>query len=156
MYKLKVKIKKLHQDAVIPKYATNGSAGFDFHALEDVNIYPGASTVVKTGISMEIPSGYEIQVRPRSGLSAKTGIRIANSPGTIDEDFRGEIGIIVENTHIITNPVVGQQIEFKPFQIKKGDRIAQGVLCPVFQAEFVEEELGDTERGQGGFGHSGV
>ena len=145
MEKLKVKIKKLHEEAVVPKYATKGSAGFDFHALEDVEIYGNQTLLIKTGISVEIPEGFEIQVRPRSGLSLKTKLRIVNSPGTIDSDFRGEICIIMENTNTLF-------VE----KIKKGDRIAQGVLCPVFQAKFVEEELEDTERSSGAFGSTGV
>ena len=143
---VRVKIKKLHQDAVIPQYQTKGAAGFDFHAIEDMEISPRQTVLVKTGLSMEIPEGYELQVRPRSGMSLKTKIRVANAPGTVDSDYRGEICIIMEN--------IGMLASF-PYQIKKGDRIAQGVICPVYQAAFIEEELSETERGEGGFGSSG-
>ena len=141
--KLRVKIKKLSENAIIPQYQTNGAAGFDFHAIEDMEIDPRKTALVKTGLSMEIPEGYELQVRPRSGMSLKTKMRVANSPGTIDSDYRGEICIIMENIGLLGS---------LPFQIKKGDRIAQGVLCPVYQAVFIEDELNETERGEGGFG----
>ena len=143
---LRVKIKKLHQDAVIPQYQTTGAAGFDFHAIEDMEIPTRKTVLVKTGLSMEIPEGYELQVRPRSGMSLKTKMRIANSPGTIDSDYRGEICIIMENMGMLGA---------LPYDIKKGDRIAQGVICPVFQATFIEDELNESERGEKGFGSSG-
>ena len=143
---LRVKIKKLHKDAVIPQYQTTGAAGFDFHAIEDMEIATRQTVLVKTGLSMEIPEGYELQVRPRSGMSLKTKMRIANAPGTVDSDYRGEICIIMENMGMLGG---------LPYDIKKGDRIAQGVICPVFQATFIEDELSDTERGEGGFGSSG-
>ena len=130
--KLRVKIKKLSPEAIIPQYQTTGAAGFDFHAIEDVEINPRKTVLVKTGLSMEIPEGYELQVRPRSGMSFKTKMRVANSPGTIDSDYRGEICIIMEN--------IGMLASF-PYEIKKGDR-----------ATVIEEELSETERGEGGFG----
>lgn len=143
-----VKIKKLHPDAIVPTYGTEGAAGFDFYALEDVMIRPSEIKLIKTGIAMEIPLGYEVQVRPRSGMSLKTYFRVANAPGTIDCDYRGECNIIGEN---IDCRVYGRKIS-----IKKGDRIAQGVLKRAPQAEFqVVEELSDTKRGQGGFGSTG-
>ena len=140
---MRIKIKKLSQDAVIPQYQTTGAAGFDFHAIEDMEIDPRRTVLVKTGLSMEIPEGYELQVRPRSGMSLKTKMRVANSPGTIDSDYRGEICIIMENMGMLGS---------LPFLIKKGDRIAQGVICPVVRGIFIEDELSDTERGEGGFG----
>ena len=140
---MRIKIKKLSQDAVIPQYQTTGAAGFDFHAIEDMEIFPRQTVLVKTGLSMEIPEGYELQVRPRSGMSLKTKMRVANSPGTIDSDYRGEICIIMENMGMLGS---------LPYEIKKGDRVAQGVICPVYQATFIEDELSDTERGEGGFG----
>jgi dUTP pyrophosphatase len=145
--KVRVKIKKLHEDAVIPQYQTTGAAGFDFHAIEDMEIPTRKIVLVKTGLSMEIPEGYELQVRPRSGMSLKTKMRIANSPGTIDSDYRGEICIIMENMGMLGA---------LPYDIKKGDRIAQGVVCPVYQAVFVEDELSETERGEKGFGSTNV
>lgn len=149
---MKVKIKKLHPDAVIPKYATPGAAGFDLVALEDVEILPGCTRLVKTGLSVEIPTGYELQVRPRSGTSLKTALRVANAPGTVDSDYRGEVCVIMSNTNIYQ----GIDYKAKVEHIKKGDRIAQGVICPVFQAEFeVVEDLSVTDRGAGGFGSTG-
>jgi dUTP pyrophosphatase len=148
---MKVKIKKLHPDAVVPKYATEGSAGFDLVALENVIIYQGETLLIKTGLSVEIPMGYELQIRPRSGTSLKTPLRVANSPGTVDSDYRGEICVIMTNT----DPLVpGYATE--RFFILKGERIAQGVICPIVQAEFeVVEELSSTDRGAGGFGSTG-
>ena len=144
-YKVNLKIKKLNDEAVIPEYQTKGAAGFDFHSTVNDIIMPGDTVLIGTGLAFGIPDGFEIQVRPRSGLSAKTGLRVANSPGTIDMDFLGEVKIILTNTGHI------------PQQIRKGDRIAQGVLCPVHQAVFeVTEDLGSTERGDKGFGSSGV
>lgn len=146
---MKIKIKKLHQDATIPMYATSGSAGFDFHSIEDVNIYPGQTIAIKTGLSFEIPIGYELQVRPRSGLSLKTNLRISNSPGTIDSDYRGEVCIIVDNIDFSSETKAS-------YEIKKGDRIAQGVICPIQQVEFEEvDELNKTNRGESGFGSTG-
>jgi len=148
--KVQVKIRKLRSDAIIPEYKTIGSAGFDFHLssfvyTEDITIIPNETVALPTGLAMEIPEGYEVQVRPRSGLSLTTKLRIANSPGSLDSDFRGEIQIIMEN--------IGE----KNITIHYGDRIAQGVLNKVPQAEFiVVDKLSDTARGSGGFGHTGV
>jgi len=158
---MKIRIKKLHEDAVIPKYQTNGASGFDLHALEDTYVYPGATKLVRTGLAVDVGPGYELQVRPRSGLSLKTPLRVANAPGTVDADYRGEICVIMTNTStdfsprvdefgfILTNPN-GEQ------HIKKGDRIAQGVVCPVVQADIeVVDYLDDTNRGSGAFGSTG-
>ena len=147
---MKVRIKKLNPHAVTPKYATEGSAGFDLVAVEDVKIEPGHTSLVKTGLSVEIPKGYELQVRPRSGNSLKTKMRVANSPGTVDSDFRGEVCVIVDNLAAYFPPNGGT------LEIKKGDKIAQGVICPIIQAEFEEvEDLSSTARGSGGFGSTG-
>jgi len=144
MEKINVKIKKLHEDAVIPTYGTDGAAGFDFYALEDTTLSPGQTKLIKTGIAMAIPQGYEIQVRPRSGMSLKTTFRVANAPGTIDSDYRGECCVIGHNL---------ADGKLRNVYIKKGDRIAQGVLSKVPQANFqVVKELDDTDRGSGGFG----
>lgn len=141
---MKVKIKKLSDLATLPKYQTTGSSGFDFHSTEDCVIMPGDIKLIGTGLSFELPEGTELQVRPRSGISAKTKIRVANSPGTIDRDFTGEVKIILDNTGSL------------PYTVKVGDRIAQGIVCPVYKVELVEvTELSDTERGSGGFGSSG-
>lgn len=140
-----VKIKKLSEDAVIPKYNLAGDAGFDLSSVADYVVLPGQTVLIKTGLAFEIPANTEVQIRPRSGMSLKTKLRVSNSPGTVDQNFRGEIGIIVDN--------IGHQPHF----IKKGDRIAQGVVCPVITVDFVEvSELGSSERNDKGFGHSGV
>ena len=147
---MRVKIKKLHPDAIIPKYQTSGSAGFDIHIIEDAVIYPGETRILKTGLSFEIPEGYELQIVPRSGISAKSRLRISNSPGTVDSDFRGEVGIIVDNIDFSSDKRI-------PHTIKKGDRVAQGKITPVVQATFIEvESLDESERGEGGFGSTGL
>lgn len=146
---MKIKIKKLHENAIIPKYATIGSAGFDFHSVDDIIIYPGETALVKTGLSFEIPINYELQVRPRSGMSLKTKLRVSNSPGTVDSDYRGEICIIMDNIDIKSDHRI-------PYEIKKGDRIAQGIICPIIQVVFEEvNELNKTERNTGAFGSTG-
>ena len=152
MDKIKVKIKKLHPDAIIPKYQTEGSAGFDLHSIEDIDFmfrkFSTTGQKVRTGLAFEIPEGYELQIRPRSGLSVNSNIRISNSPGTIDSDYVNEVCIIVDL--ILNNTVLTDT------KINKGDRIAQAVLCPVFRAEFEEvETLKETTR-NGGFGSTGV
>ena len=144
---MKIKVQKLEERAIIPEYQTKGSAGFDFHVIDTVSVQPGSTVLLRTGLAMEIPEGYELQIRPRSGLSYKTKLRLANSPGTIDSDYRGEIKIIIENTskHITD-----------AFTVKEGDRIAQGVLSKINQASFeLVEDLQETERNSGGFGHTG-
>lgn len=130
----------------LPFYATKGSAGMDVYSNERLELGPLSTTIVKTGLFVKIPEGYEIQVRPRSGLSAKSKLRIANSPGTIDSDYLGEIGIIIDNISDIYH-----------YSIKKGERIAQLVLKKVEQIEWEEvEEFSEiTERNTGGFGSTG-
>lgn len=128
-----------------PAYATAHAAGMDVVAAEDVTIAPGARHAVATGFAMAIPEGYEIQVRPRSGLALKHGISLPNTPGTIDADYRGELKVILINHGA------------EPFAITRGDRIAQLVAAPVLIARFDEvEELSDTARGAGGFGSTGI
>ena len=122
---MKVKIKKLHPDAVIPRYATVGSSGFDLVAIEDVVFEDGETRLVKTGLSFAVPEGYELQIRPRSGVSLKTYLRVANAPGTVDSDFRGEVCVIITNIPGYMKPGYGE------ISIKKGDRIAQGVIQKV-------------------------
>lgn len=133
--------------AVVPSYATDGAAGADVHAFLETKIVipPQERALVPTGIFMEIPVGYEVQVRPRSGLAIKQGITCLNSPGTIDCDYRGEVMVILVN-HGNSD-----------FTVNNGDRIAQLVLAPVYQACFVTSEvLSDTDRSKGGFGSTGV
>jgi len=152
---MKIQIKKLHPDAVIPRYATPGSSGLDLVALESVVIEAGKTVLVKTGLAIAVPNGFELQVRPRSGLSLKTFLRVANSPGTVDSDYRGEVCVIMTNTAVPCYGSSGAN-DYTDEHIKKGDRIAQGVVCPVVQAEIEEvEELDSTDRGAGGFGSTG-
>ena len=144
-----VRIRRLpHSEGLdLPAYATAGAAGMDLLAAvaADVTIPPGGRALIPTGLAVALPAGHELQVRPRSGLALKNGIMLANSPGTIDEDYRGEIGIILLNA--------GD----RPFVVSRGMRIAQAVLAPVLQASWLEvETLDDTARGAGGFGSTGV
>ena len=145
---VELKVKKLdHFNGELPKYESKWASGFDVRAQlsEAITLEPGERTLVPTGLSMEIPEGYEVQARPRSGLAIKKGIGLVNSPGTIDADYRGEIKIIIIN--------LGQDA----FVVEDQERIAQLVLAPVVQAQFEEvEELSDTDRGAGGFGSTGV
>lgn len=125
----------------LPVYATEGSAGADIISAEETKIAPGKVKAISTGIFMEIPRGYEVQVRPRSGLAFKSQVTVLNAPGTIDSDYRGELKVILIN--------LGEE----DFYIHKGDRIAQMVAAPVVQCRFdIVDELGETERGEGGFG----
>ena len=140
-----IKIKKLKKEANIPKYARFGDAGFDLCSAEDAVIEPGEYKLVSTGLAFEIPIGFEMQIRPRSGLASKHGISIVNSPGTIDSGYRGDVGIIIINH--------GKQ----PFEIRKNDRIAQGVIAEFECVQFKEvDSLSESERGECGFGHTGV
>lgn len=158
-----VKFKKVHPDAKLPKYAHEGDAGMDVYAVEDVMLDVGKPTLVKTGLVAEIPNGYEIQVRPRSGLALK-GVSVFNAPGTIDAKYRGEIGVVlyaVKGNITISSGVVDEKgwrtDSQECFQIKKGDRIAQLVLAPVTTCTPVEtDEVNDTDRGTGGFGSTGI
>ena len=128
----------------LPAYATDGAAGMDVLSAEDVILQPGERWPVATGLAVAIPHGYEIQVRPRSGLALKHGIGVPNSPGTIDSDYRGELKVILIN-HGQTS-----------FEVRRGDRIAQLVLAPVVRASWLKvEELDETARGEGGFGSTG-
>ena len=142
-----MKIKVVTKSGVLPQYETEGSAGMDIRAYleEDMVIEPGKRALVPTGLFTEIPAGYEIQIRARSGLAIKFGIGLVNGIGTIDSDYRGEIKV----------PLINWGEE--PFRITNGDRIAQMVVCRYEKAELEQvESLSDTERGAGGFGHTGV
>jgi dUTP pyrophosphatase len=194
---MNVRIKRLHKDAVIPRYAKPGDSGFDLVAVEDVIIAPGETQLVPTGLAFEIPEGYELLVRPRSGVSLRTKLRVANPPGTIDAGFRGEVKVIIDNiaqprylfsigcaqttqeyatldnekvpTEIVDTYVytygnndhtekVPLKVPVGTYLIRKGDRIAQGVIAPVIRATFEETDgdLTETERGAGGFGSTGT
>lgn len=142
---MQLKFKRLHPNAILPKYQTDGAVGFDFHALEQTIAPSGMTVMVRTGWAVEVPEGYELQIRDRSGTCFKTGLMVKNSPGTIDPDYRGEVGIIIYNTG-----------ERYGHCINRGDRIAQGVLKKVPRAEIVEvDELNETSRGEGGWGSTG-
>ncbi|MDY6825795.1 MAG: dUTP diphosphatase [Bacillota bacterium] len=142
-------IKKLFSahDIPMPCYMSKGASGMDIYAAveKDVLIKEGKTALIPTGFTVAVPEGFEIQIRPRSGLAVREGIGILNSPGTIDSDYRGEIKIIIIN--------LGE----KPFVVKRGDRIAQMVLCPVVRAIVKQTaELPPTDRNDGGFGHTGI
>ncbi|AHA88510.1 Deoxyuridine 5'-triphosphate nucleotidohydrolase [Helicobacter pylori BM012A] len=142
---MKIKIQKIHPNALIPKYQTDGSSGFDLHAVEEVMIKPHSVGLVKIGICLSLEVGYELQVRTRSGLALNHQVMVLNSPGTVDNDYRGEIKVILAN------------LSDKDFKVQVGDRIAQGVVQKTYKAEFIEcERLDETSRGSGGFGSTGV
>jgi dUTP pyrophosphatase len=176
--KLNVKIKRLNEGAVIPKYAREGDAGFDIIATEDVIIEPGETKLVPTGLAFELPPGYEMQIRPRSGVTLKTKLRV--QLGTVDSGYRGEVKVIVDNialSKLIPKTGVRVRNEFVltiqnerffypseyqnspegTYLIRKGDRIAQAVIAPFETAHFVDsDKLEESMRGGQGFGSSGV
>jgi dUTP pyrophosphatase len=142
---MQLKVKRLNPAAVLPSYARAGDAGLDLFASQPATIAPGASALVGTGIAIELPPGTEAQVRPRSGLALKHAITVLNTPGTIDEGYRGEVGVILIN-HGHT-----------PFAIEAGMKIAQLVVSPRIEVEVTEAaELNETHRGAGGFGSTGM
>ena len=135
----------LSEGAKLPTYATPNSAGADVYCREAFILNPGERKLILTGIKMQLPDGYECQVRPRSGLAIKHGITVLNSPGTIDADYRGDVGVILIN------------LSNETFIVNPGERIAQMIINKFEQAKFeLVEELDETERGEGGFGHTGV
>jgi dUTP pyrophosphatase len=143
---IEIKLSRLpHGEGLpLPRYASDDAVGLDVAAAEELKLEPGERHAVATGFAIEIPRGYEVQVRPRSGLAMKHGITCLNTPGTIDSDYRGEVKVILIN--------LGQE----PFEIRRGERIAQLVPAPVLRANFVEAgELAETARGSGGFGSTG-
>lgn len=140
-----VKLVKANIHNPTPAYQTLGAAGCDIHSAEDGVVYPKCRKLFSTGLSLEIPDGYECQIRPRSSLALKHGVIVFNSPSTIDSDFRGELFILLVNTH-----------DQQEFQVRKGDRIAQLVFAPVTRASFVVvDKLNETSRGEGGWGSTG-
>tara|TARA_B100001540_G_scaffold141710_1_gene125825 strand:- start:82 stop:522 length:441 start_codon:yes stop_codon:yes gene_type:complete len=142
----KILIKRLSKEISLPKYETAGSSGMDLAAniAGNISIDPGKTAIIPTGLALSVPKGFEVQIRPRSGLAAKKKISVLNTPGTIDSDYRGEIKVILINQ--------GQET----FKVEKGLRIAQMVVCPVVQAQIKEvEDLSETKRGKGGFGSTG-
>ena len=148
MNDITLKLKRLRDNTLpLPQYKTTGSAGFDLQAFtpEKILLASNEVSLIPTGLAFEIPYGYELEIRPRSGLAIKHGITVLNTPGTIDSDYRGEVKVILYNT------------AKEDFIINNGDRICQAVLKEVIQANIVEtKELSETERGAGGFGHTGV
>ena len=143
---LEILVKKFDKNIKLPDYKTSGSSGMDLVAYikNKITINPGKTVMVQTGIAVAIPKNYEIQIRPRSGLAAKKGISVLNTPGTVDSDYRGEIKIILIN------------LSKKSFVVKSGDRIAQMILCPVAKGRLEEvKNLPKTIRGKGGFGSTG-
>ena len=143
----KILIKKLSKEVSLPKYETVGSSGMDLAAYinSDIKIDPGKTAIIPTGLTLSIPQGFEVQIRPRSGLAAKKKISVLNTPGTVDADYRGEIKVILIN------------LGHETFIVEKGLRIAQMVVCPVVQAKLQEvDDLNETERGTGGFGSTGT
>ena len=142
----KILIKRTSKNVYLPKYETSGSSGMDISAFieNNIEIKPGEKSIISTGFHLSIPKGFEVQIRPRSGLAAKKSISVLNTPGTIDADYRGEIKVILIN--------LGKE----KFIVENGMRIAQMVVCPIVQAEFEEvNELSITDRGSGGFGSTG-
>lgn len=141
-----VKFKKLHADAIIPNYAHAGDAGMDLYSIQDDIIEPLSWKLIPTGLACELPEGTEGQVRSKSGIALKNGVFVLNTPGTIDENYRGEIGVILYNLNTKA-----------PFEIKKGQKIAQYVINAIEYVDTVEvEELSSTDRGEGGFGSTGL
>ena len=140
-----VKFRKIDPAAILPSYAHPGDAGMDVRSLEELVVEPGGRKLVRTGLVMMLPPGYEAQVRPRSGLALKNGVTVLNTPGTIEEGYRGEVGVILAN------------LGAEPFRVEKGAKIAQIVIAPCTRAEIVETaEIDETARGIGGFGSTGV
>ena len=144
MQTVEIKFQKLHPDAQVPSYAHTGDAGADVYSVVEVTLQPSDRAAIPTGLAVDIPLGYEIQVRPKSGLALKHGLAVLNSPGTVDAGYRGEIQVIVIN--------LGNE----DYTFVKGQKIAQLVLKPVIQAQYIEGELGTSDRGVGGFGSTGL
>lgn len=139
-----IQFKKLHPEAIIPHYRHDGDSGFDLHCLNEVTINPGECKLLPLGLAVALPKGFELQVRMRSGAGIKTPLIIPNAPGTIDSGYRGEIGLILRNVGIFA------------YTIKKGERIAQGVVAPVIRADIIEvETLPESNRGENGYGSTG-
>lgn len=144
---VKIQVRKADHalDLDLPRYMTAGASGMDLCAAATKTIQPGEVTLVPVGLHVAVPNGFELQVRPRSGLAAKKGLGVLNSPGTIDSDYRGEIKVILVN------------LGSEPFRVDRGERIAQMVLCPVYRAELEETlQLPASMRSEGGFGHTGL
>ena len=144
MQTVEIKFQKLHPDAQVPSYAHIGDAGADVYSVAEVTLYPQNRMAIPTGLAVDIPIGYELQVRPKSCLALKHGITVLNSPGTVDAGYRGEIKVILINFGAAA------------YTFAKGQKIAQLVLKPVIQANYMESELENSDRGMGGFGSTGL
>jgi dUTP pyrophosphatase len=155
---VKVKIKKITDDPdfIYPSYAHDGDSGMDVYSLENIWLPEGSTHLFKLGFEVEFPKGYEIQVRSKSGLALKEGLVVLNSPGTVDQSYRGCLGVILHNTRKKNESSIEEALVSTKL-IKKGQKIAQIVLCPVIECEWEKvEELNETNRGEGGYGSTGV
>ena len=142
---MEVRVVRIHDDALLPHYAHPGDAGMDLYSIEDVSIAPGETRLVRTGLKIAVPEQYEAQVRPKSGLALQHAVTVANTPGTVDSGYRGEICVILMNH--------GRET----YHVHKHAKIAQLVICPVVRAKIIEvEQLDETSRGEGGFGSTGL
>ncbi len=142
---MKIKIQKINNDAVVPHYVHKGDAGMDLYSVEEVILAAGERKLIGTGLKFEIPMGFELQVRPKSGLAANFGVTVLNTPGTVDSGYRGEVKVILYNS------------SKNEYQVKKGEKIAQAVIAKYEEAEIEEvAELSETSRGDGGFGSTGL
>ena len=142
---LNIKIQKINEDAIVPKYAYESDAGMDVYSTKNYLLLPKHRTLVGTGLKIEIPKGYEMQIRPKSGLALRDGITVLNTPGTIDSSYRGEVGIVLINH------------SSKPYKIEKNQKIAQIIFNKIEKAKLIiSDELSETERGKGGFGSTGL
>ncbi len=141
---MKIKIQKINNDAIVPHYIHKGDAGMDLYSVEEATLLAGERKLIGTGLKFEIPTGFELQVRPKSGLAANFGVTVLNTPGTVDCGYRGEVKVILFNS------------SKENYQVKKGEKIAQAVIAKVEEAEIEEvKELSETTRGDGGFGSTG-
>ena len=142
---MKIKIQKINNDAVVAHYVHKGDAGMDLYSVEEVILAAGERKLIGTGLKFEIPMGFELQVRPKSGLAANFGVTVLNTPGTVDSGYRGEVKVILYNS------------SKNEYQVKKGEKIAQAVIAKYEEAEIEEvAELSETSRGDGGFGSTGL
>ncbi len=140
----KIRIKKIRDNAVTPHYEHDGDAGMDLYAVEDSSLRPGERKLIPTGLQVEIPKGYEMQIRPKSGLALKHGITVLNTPGTVDSCYRGEVGVIMLNA------------SDQDYEVRAGEKVAQAIIAKVEKAVIEEvEDLTQTQRGSGGFGSTG-
>lgn len=148
-----IKVKKLHERAIIPTYGTEGAGAFDIYSIEEGYLTEGTTLVLRTGLAFEVPTGFALMIYSRSGHGFKYGIKLANATGILDSDFRGEMLVKLERF----NPHPDAPYDLTPFHIHKGDRIAQGIILPVPRISFIETEiLSETARGTGGFGSTGA